>query len=640
MGKDNQTSQLKLLLLGSPRVELAGTPLEVSRRKAIALLAYLAVTGEVHQRETLATLLWPDYDESKAHAYLRRTLWSLKKTLGDEYLVAEREQIGLVHNETVWLDIARFRQLLSETRTHHHPPDEVCDNCLTLQTEAADLYRGDFLTGFTLPDAPDFDEWQFFQAESLRQELASVLERLIQGHSAHGDFEAAIPHARRWLSLDPLHEPAHQQLMRLYAWSGKQAAALRQYQECVRIFDEEFGASPSEETTALYEAIKAKRLSPPAEAEEPFDLAQDRQGSRGVGEESSPLLLSPSAPQHNLPSQSTPLFGRKAELTSLDEFLTNPDVRLVTIVGPGGMGKTWLSLAAGTAVSDHFPDGIFFIPLAPVQTADKIVLALAEQLGFLFHGDTNPEDQILKYLKPRRFLLIFDNFEHVIVGAQFIAAILQHAPDITMLVTSRERLNIAGEAVFRLGGLSYPDSESTDPVAPGQAEAKYGALELFLHHARLARPDLDFDQNTLTQVTRICKLVQGMPLAIILAVSWIETLALDELAEAIAGSVDILASEQRDLPPRQRSIRAAFETSWQRLAPVDQAIYAKLSVFRGGFNRKAAEVVAEATLFTLRSLIEKSLLVPAGPDRYELHDWKPATWKRCSRPTAGIIWAN
>ena len=220
-------SRLALLLLGPPRIECDGEPVEIRRRKAIALIIYLAVTGQSHSRDALATLLWPEYDQSRARAGLRRVLAALKKALGEGWLDVDREAVELNPDAEVWLDVSEFQDRLAECRTHGHPQEEVCPACLPLLAEAAALYRDHFLVGFTLRDSPDFDEWQFFQTEGLRDELASALERLTHAHSAQGEFEQAIAYARRWLALDRLHEPAHRHLMHLYAWSGQRAAALR-----------------------------------------------------------------------------------------------------------------------------------------------------------------------------------------------------------------------------------------------------------------------------------------------------------------------------------------------------------------------------------------------------------------------------
>jgi DNA-binding SARP family transcriptional activator/predicted Ser/Thr protein kinase len=255
-------SSLKLFLLGPPRLERDGVPLELDRRKNVALIAYLAVTGESHTREALVTLLWPELEPSRTRAGLRRNLSMLRKALGGEWLIVDREIVGTDPDADFWLDVDQFRHLLQAGQEHNHPEADVCPDCLTNMAQAVELYRGDFLEGFTLRDSPTFDEFQFFQTEGLRRELASALEQLVRGHSAQGAFESAIRYARRWLALDPLHEPVHRHLMQLYAWSGQRAAALRQYTECKRVLQEELGVESEEETTQLYQAIKEKRHPP------------------------------------------------------------------------------------------------------------------------------------------------------------------------------------------------------------------------------------------------------------------------------------------------------------------------------------------------------------------------------------------
>jgi len=249
--------KLKLLLLGPPQVLLSDSSVTFDTRKATALLAYLAVNGHPQRRETLASLFWPEAGESRARAALRRTLSVLGKGLSGEWLQAERETIQLGRRGELGLDVDSFRLLLGAPRNDAHPPDEVCDRCLPALEEAAVLYRGDFLAGFTLRDAPGFDEWQFFQAEALRAELAGALANLAQGYAALAQWERAIGHARRWLALDPLTESAHRMLMRLYAGSNQRGAALRQYQRCAEVLEKEVGVPPSAETRALKEAIQA-----------------------------------------------------------------------------------------------------------------------------------------------------------------------------------------------------------------------------------------------------------------------------------------------------------------------------------------------------------------------------------------------
>jgi DNA-binding SARP family transcriptional activator/pimeloyl-ACP methyl ester carboxylesterase len=258
----SDVSSFRLSLLGAPRLERDAETLTIPRRKALALLAYLAVTGAPHSRETLATLLWPEYDQSSALANLRRELSRLKDGLGEQALTADRLQVELNPQAEFWLDVAAFQSQLKEGLGHAHTQDNLCSECVEALQNAVALYQSDFMAGFSLPDAPGFDEWQFFQAEELRRLLAVALRSLIEAHIFRGEYTQAIPYARRWLSLDSLHEPAHRRLMQLYAWSGQQSAALRQYEECRRILFEELGIQPEAETQALYEAIKTRQLAP------------------------------------------------------------------------------------------------------------------------------------------------------------------------------------------------------------------------------------------------------------------------------------------------------------------------------------------------------------------------------------------
>jgi DNA-binding SARP family transcriptional activator/pimeloyl-ACP methyl ester carboxylesterase len=254
---------IRLSLLGAPRLEREAEPLTISRRKTLALLAYLAMTGVSQSREALSALLWPEYDQSSALANLRRELSRLKGALGEQTLKTDRFQVKLNAQAGLWLDVRAFQAHLKVGLEHALSEDSECSECLEALQKAVGLYQGDFMAGFTLPDAPKFDEWQFFQAEELSRSLSIALKQLIETHISRGEYALAIPYARRWLSQDSLHEPAHRRLMQLYAWSGQHSAALRQYQECQRILLEELSISPEAETQALYEAIKTRQLLRP-----------------------------------------------------------------------------------------------------------------------------------------------------------------------------------------------------------------------------------------------------------------------------------------------------------------------------------------------------------------------------------------
>ncbi|HEV8651852.1 MAG TPA: AAA family ATPase [Actinomycetes bacterium] len=350
-------TMLRVATLGPLRVELDGAPVSPDTRKAVALLAYLAVTGERHSRDVLAGLFWPDQDTAHARGALRRTLSALGKSLGGGWIAADRSTIGL-NRVGLELDLARFEQLLADCRRHPHPPEEACHACLGRLAEAAALHRGEFLEGLALRGADGFDEWRFFQAESLRRQLARVLERLARGLAALGEWDDAVAAARRWLALDPLHEPAHQELMLLYAWSGRRAAALRQYRACIRVLDQELGVAPLEETTAVYRTIAEDRPPPPPVPPGP-GLAPGGApaASRAAAAGAPAAAVVPAAGRR--PARATgvaaglPLVGRATEWAALRAAWEGSAAggRLVVIEGETGIGKTRLGeeLAAHAA---------------------------------------------------------------------------------------------------------------------------------------------------------------------------------------------------------------------------------------------------------------------------------------------------
>lgn len=246
-------------------MEISGDATPIQRRKALALISYLLVTGKRHRRDDLAALCWPDYDQADARANLRRELSRLKKILGEDVLAVEREEVWIKQDAEIWLDVSEFLFLIDQARSQADQGNKqgtsaVCQVCIPLLEQAIRLYEGDFLKGFALPDSQAFDEWQFFQTEELRQALADTLQRLIELHKSNGEYDKSIPLARRWLALDPLHEAAQRSLMILYSMAGQQAAAIRQYQECSRLLKKELGVKPEPETTTLYDAIRRRQF--------------------------------------------------------------------------------------------------------------------------------------------------------------------------------------------------------------------------------------------------------------------------------------------------------------------------------------------------------------------------------------------
>ncbi len=669
-------AELRLYFLGSPRVELDGAPVDLQRRKTLALLAYLAVSARPHTRDALAALFYPELDQRRARAYLRRDLAVLNTSLNGSpgksqdsshagWLATDRDHIELRRSPGLWLDVDQFRHLAAAGRSHPHPPATSCAACIPLLTEAAALYAGSFLAGFSLADSAEFDDWQFFQAESLRQELGALLQRLVTGLAEGDSYTAAIPHARHWVSLDPLHETAQYHLIRLYGLAGQTAAALRQYEEFARLLAEELGAAPEAETTALYEAIKAQRRlgrgqsatsqvqTPPqatrsAHADSTIE-AQRQVGTQGAGR--------PPRAFHNLPAQSTPFVGRERDLASVRLLLTGATFRLLTLVGPGGIGKTRLALEVARRCLEFkgelhgqlpeeavvFADGACFVDLAAtgggqghVESASAagradtlVVTAIATALEFAFQGTADAKTQLLAHLRSQQLLLVLDNFEPLIAAAGLLTELLGAAPGVRLLVTSRERLNLPEESVWEVEGLAYPQEEwpiptgnaDGDPaVAPIAGLLYYDAIAFFSLQAQRVRADFRLSPATAPYVLRLCQLVEGAPLALELAAGWLRALSCAEIVTEIERSLDFLAATARATSSRHRSLRAVFEQSWQMLSVPEQAVFSRLSLFQGGFQRAAAEAVAGASLPILVSLVDKSLLRLAPAGRYHVHE--------------------
>ncbi len=570
------------------------------------MLAYLAMTGQPHTRESLATFLWPDNEPASALGEVRRMLWALNKALGKGWLVADRQTIALQPHPDLWVDTNHFRHLLNCWAKHDHKANEVCPLCSDPLTEAVALAHGEFLSGFTLPDSIGFDAWQADETQILRRELAHALEKLIQ-LILHGPQQApqqAIRYAERLLSLDPLYEPAHRLLMALYASTNQPAAASLQYQECVRIMQDELNAAPANATTTLYENIRLGEFDPITDfAKLPVQV----------------VALTPAGdvPRHNLPVQITPFVGRKFEIMALSELVLNPNLFLVSIVAPGGMGKTRLALELGSRVVNQFKNGVFFVELAPIIASRNIIPAVAEAIGCQFQQNGRSQrQQVLDYLESKQTLLILDNFEHLIDGgSKIVTEMLKSAPRLKILVTSRQHLNQTGETLLTLHGLRLPELDTADDTS------RYAAIELFEQTARRARPDFVLAPGNLPHVIRICRLVQGMPLGILLAAPWVTVLSTGEIAEEIQRGLDILEAEGSDLPERLRSIRAVFDHAWSMMTETEQQVFMKLAVFRGGFTREAGQKVASAGLRQLHSLVTNALIErDTDRRRYHIHE--------------------
>ena len=596
---------LSLGVLGPLNVLVDDTPITTFESdKARALLVYLAVEADrPHRRESLVGLLWPEYDEQAARHNLRQALFALRQAIGDRsasppYLLISRDAVQFNRASDYTLDLDQFNALSQTCEKAGQGSTEASNRAARLE-EMIKLYRGEFLHNFFLSDSAEFEDWTLVQRESLHQQVMDALGDLAGYCERHKDYPAARRHALRQLELDPWREEAHCRLMRALALDGQRTAALAQYETCRRVLTEELGVEPSASTHELYERIRTGKLK--------------------TDDESPPSVSA--ARIHNLPVSLTSFLGREQELFEVERFIADPECRCISLVGPGGIGKTRLALQAAQRRQADLAHGVAFVPLASVGSVEAAIPAIASAVGLDFYGPSDPKDQLLNYLGEKQILLIVDNVEQLLTDeppdSNLIALmieILKRAPGVKLLVTSREVLNLQGEWVYEVRGLAYPATGVTDNLK------EYAAVALFIQRAGRASPGFAFDRDNLAAIARICRLVEGLPLAIELAATWLRTLSPVEIAEEIRGSVDFLGATLRDLPERHRSMRIVFDRSWQALSTKQQEVLAELSVFRGGFSRQAAEWVAGASLPILSTLLNRSLLRRAAAGRYEIHE--------------------
>jgi predicted ATPase/DNA-binding CsgD family transcriptional regulator len=310
--------------------------------------------------------------------------------------------------------------------------------------------------------------------------------------------------------------------------------------------------------------------------------------------------ISRQTPQHALPADPTPFVGRARELAEIRRLL--PGTRLLTLTGAGGVGKTRLALRAAAELGDAFVDGVFFAALAPVSSVERLVPAIAQAIGLPLSTDAEPLDQLISHLRRRQVLLVLDDFDNLLSEAPLVATLLERAPGVKIVATCREKLDLQAETALNVTGLSFPDREASDDPR------EHDAIELLLSCIHRVEPEFAAGPEDLRQLRRICELVEGMPLAIELAAGWMSVLSPAELATEVERSLDVLTSETRDMPERHRSMRAVFDQSWSRLPQPERQAFVRLSVFRGGFDRDAAQAVAGASLSSLATLVHKSFL--------------------------------
>ncbi len=570
---------LKILLFGAPQVFLDARPVEnFISNKARALLFYLAATRRPHTRDTLAGMFWGEMPNREARINLRQVLSNLRKIAPGAFSI-DRQNASLNPAYPHEVDTVTFSARMDAWQDSLSP-----ERARELLEEAVSLYRGEFLAGFYLSDAPAFDEWTMM----LRARFA---EQALQAYSAFAEillrrrrYSQAVAHLQQVLAMDPWREDAHRRLMMAFARMGKSQAALAQYRTCKEVLAAELDVLPSPETRLLYERIKAR-------------------GERSPG---------------NLPRQPTAFVGRAAEMEVVRRTLASETCRWMTITGLGGVGKTRLALEVAGQMRPAFFDGVFFVPLASVHTVQGVVNAIGEAVGFVFEEQGSRVGQLENYLRLRETLLVLDNCEHLPAAVPYLESLLQRTEALKLLSTSRQKLNSRWEHVFPLRGFPLPD------LPRGKIE-EAAAVRLFLQNARRVQPDFVLLDENISTIMEICRALDGLPLGIELAALWSRTMTCAQILQAIRKEPAFLDASLTPQAARSHGLRAALHYGWLQLTPEEQRGFARLAVFGDAFTPEAADEVAGVSQPGLAKLTERGLLRPAVMEsaaaerRYEMH---------------------
>ncbi len=566
------TLRLRVRLLGWPQVFLVEgdeeRPLDLPGNKPQAILYYLLMAPGPVSRDTLMWLFWPESDMHRARTSLRNALYQLQKSLPPEALEVNRQSVALSSRYRWEVDVRQVQDLLQDSPT------------LDRLRQAVALYRGDFLEGFHVADAPEFAHWQTSMAQQLRVQMLEALDRGLRDGLARGrwrDVEALLRFA---VALEPWREDFYYTLIQVLMWQGKYTAALKVYQQCCARLQEEWQADPGPELEALVAHIHHRRRHPPA---------------------------------FRVPELPLPLIDREEDLEALCALLQ--EYRLVTLVGPNGVGKTMLALAFAHHHRHRFADGVYFVSLEDVRDADAVPSVVAMGLGLTPEGDASLQQILTAHLSSREMLLILDNMEHARGAAPLLAAWLRASPGLRVVATSQEPLGLRHERVYTVRPLSYPSEYQVPPPET------YGAGRLLLALWKRFVPAPEPGPEDAGAIAQLCRLLEGLPLALELAAMQLRHRPLARLVADLERDLDVLQAAWPQAPARHRSLRTLFEHLWASLTADEQAALLQLSVFAGPFTLEEAQEVTGLSSVEVHRLVTRGLVQPVldWPQGFHLH---------------------
>ncbi|HSH01450.1 MAG TPA: BTAD domain-containing putative transcriptional regulator [Anaerolineae bacterium] len=536
-----------------------------------ALFIYLlAHKGQPQRRAYLADLIWSERHKQPARTNLRKTFSRLRQLAKPHKILISDRHEATLNDTLITCDLWRFESLLTQARSTNDQTK------IDLLTTAVTEYQGDFANDFNAKNMPLFEEWLLLAQRTYQQQFLDSLTTIVQFYAQQMAWDQLLHYAQLYIQHDYWHEQMHRHLLTALQNLGRTAAALAHYQTYHQNLAAELGITPEPDTITLIKTLKSHQ--PQITPTNPPTTTQ----------------------WHNFPRTQTTFIGRQTPLKEIDTLLQTPEIRLLNIIGAGGMGKTRLAIKATLSLPPtHFTAGIYFIPCQTIQTIDAFFPHLASYLHYELDGQQTPQQQIIQFLAQKPILLLLDNFEQLATIAPQLLSPILNQTQTTLLITSRHALNLAEEWRFPLTGLQA-----------GAHLFKQRAHRYGLHQFTPADDDIIDDLITL---------VQGMPLAIEMAAAWLRVYSLSDLQQYLHTNLDMWVTPHANQPPRHRSLDAVFDGSWRLLTPQLRTIMTRLSILHNHFTSQAAEYITQATKWELAQLIDYSLLFLGDNGRYHLH---------------------